>query len=201
MKRVVSWFVIATLTFNPPGLPCFANPTGGTVVGGNRNGTINGSGTGVTTINQNGNRVIINWQDVSIGSGEITRFIQPSANSWALNRVISANPSLIYGSLQANGHVLVLNQNGILVGAGGKIDTKGFVASTLDIRDSAFMKGGALNLSGNSTAGVRNDGTIQALGGDVFLIGNTVENNGTISAPQGTVGLAAGSSVRMVPAG
>jgi filamentous hemagglutinin family protein len=201
MKRVVSWFVIATLTFNPPGLPCFANPTGGTVVGGNRNGTINGSGTGVTTINQNGNRVIINWQDFSIGSGEITRFIQPSANSWALNRVISANPSLIYGSLQANGHVLVLNQNGILVGAGGKIDTKGFVASTLDIRDSAFMKGGALNLSGNSTAGVRNDGTIQALGGDVFLIGNTVENNGTISAPQGTVGLAAGSSVRMVPAG
>lgn len=108
---------------------------------------------------------------------------------------------MIYGTLQANGHVMVLNQNGILVGAGGKIDTKGFVASTLDLRDSAFMKGGSLTLSGNSTASVRNEGTIQALGGDVFLIGNTVENSGTISAPQGTVGLAAGSSVKLVQAG
>jgi filamentous hemagglutinin family protein len=180
---------------------CPANPTGGSVVGGDGNATINGSGTPVTTINQHGNRVIINWQNFSIGPGEITRFIQPSASSWALNRVISGNPSLIYGSLQANGHVMVVNQNGIVVSAAGRIDTKGFVASTLDLRDSSFMKGGTLSLSGNSTAGVRNDGTIQALGGDVFLIGNTVENNGTISAPQGTVGLAAGSSVRLVQAG
>jgi hypothetical protein len=118
-----------------------------------------------------------------------------------LNRVISGNPSLIYGSLQANGHVMVVNQNGIIVTSAGRVDTKGFVASTLDLKDSSFMKGGNLSLSGNSTAGVRNDGTIQALGGDVFLIGNTVENNGTISAPQGTVGLAAGSSVRLVQAG
>jgi filamentous hemagglutinin family protein len=198
--RAVSWFVIASLIYNP-GNPCFANPTGGSVVGGDRNGTISGSGTGTTTINQHGNRIIINWQDFSIGSGEVTRFVQPSASSWALNRIISGNPSLIYGSLQANGHVLVLNPNGILVGAQGRIDTKGFYASTLDIKDSTFMKGGALTLSGDSTASVRNEGTITALGGDVFLIANTVENSGTISAPQGTVGLAAGSSVRLVPAG
>ena len=180
---------------------CPANPTGGTVVGGDNNGTISGSGTPVTTINQHGNRIIINWTDFSIGAGEVTRFIQPSSTSWALNRIISGNPSLIYGTLQANGHVMVLNQNGILVGAGGKIDTKGFVASTLDLRDSTFMKGGTLTLSGNSTASVKNEGTIEALGGNVFLIGNTVENSGTINAPQGTVGLAAGSSVRLVQAG
>ncbi len=199
-RRAVSWLVIISLIYNP-GIPCFANPTGGSVVGGDQNGTITGTGTGVTTINQHGNRIIINWQNFSIGSGEITRFLQPSAHSWALNRVISGNPSLIYGSLQANGHVVVINQNGILVGAGGRIDTKGFFASTLDVKDSSFMKGGTLTLSGDSTASVRNEGTINALGGDVFLIANTVENSGTISAPQGTVGLAAGSSVRLVPAG
>jgi len=199
--RAVSWFVVACLTFNPAGMPCFANPSGGVVVGGDGNGTINGSGTPITTINQHGNRVVINWQNFSIGSGEVTRFVQPSATSWALNRVISGNPSFLNGALQANGHVLVLNPNGILIGAQGKIDTKGFVASTLDIKDSTFMRGGALTLSGNSTASVRNEGTIQALGGDVFLIGNTVENSGTISAPQGTVGLGAGSTVRLVQAG
>src|SRR5262249_10197529 len=97
--------------------------------------------------------------------------------------------------------VIVVNQNGIVVSASGRIDTKGFVASTLDLRDSSFMKGGTLSLSGNSTASVRNEGTIQALGGDVFLIGNTVENSRTISAPQGTVGVAAGSRVRLVQSG
>jgi filamentous hemagglutinin family protein len=201
MKMRIVSLSLASFVFTLGIRVCLANPTGGTVVGGDGNGTINGSGTPVTTINQRGNRIIINWTDFSIGAGEVTRFVQPSSTSWALNRIISGNPSMIYGTLQANGHVMVLNQNGILVGAGGKIDTKGFVASTLDLRDSAFMKGGTLTLSGNSTASVRNEGTIQALGGDVFLIGNTVENSGTISAPQGTVGLAAGSSVKLVQAG
>jgi len=201
MKMRIVSLCLASFVFTLGIGVCPANPTGGTVVGGDGNGTISGSGTPVTIINQHGNRVIINWHDFSIGPGEITRFVQPSASSWALNRIISGNPSLIYGTLEANGHVLVINQNGIMVGAGGKIDTKGFVASTLDLRDSSFMKGGALTLSGNSTAGVRNEGSIQALGGDVFLIGNTVENSGTISAPQGTVGLAAGSTVRLVQAG
>jgi filamentous hemagglutinin family protein len=196
-KRIVALY----LAFNLAVPYCPANPVGGSVVGGDRNGTITGSGTPITIINQHGHRIVINWQDFSIGSGEITRFIQPSSSSWALNRVIGGNPSLIYGSLQGNGHVLVINQNGIMVGPGGRIDTKGFVASTLNLSDSSFMKGGSLTLSGNSTASVRNEGTIQALGGDVFLIGNTVENKGTISAPQGTVGLAAGSTVKLVQSG
>jgi filamentous hemagglutinin family protein len=176
-----------------------ANPSGGVVAAGAA--TINGQGTPVTTINQAGNQVIINWQNFSIGTGELTRFIQPSATASALNRVVSGNPSEIYGQLQANGQVFVINPNGILVGASGKIDTKSFIASTLDIPNSSFLSGGPLTFSGSSTASVKNDGSIQALGGDVFLIGNTVANSGTISAPQGTVGLAAGSQVQLVQSG
>src|SRR5207249_2838377 len=97
--------------------------------------------------------------------------------------------------------VFVVNPNGIMVGAHGQIDTKGFVGSTLNIPNSSFLAGANLTLSGNSTAPIRNDGTIQALGGDVFLIAHTVENAGTIRAPQGTVGLAAGSQVRLVQSG
>jgi filamentous hemagglutinin family protein len=175
-----------------------ANPVGGTVVGGPGNATISGSGTPLTTINQSANRVIINWQDFSIGLGDVTRFVQPSAIQIALNRVVSGNPTAIYGSLLGNGQVFVINPNGILVGASGKIDTKGFMASTLDIRDNSFLSGSTkLTLSGDSTAGVRNEGSISALGGDVFLIGHTVENFGSISAAQGTVGMAAGSEVRL----
>ena len=178
-----------------------ANPVGGSVVGGSGNATIAGQGTSLTTINQTANQVIINWQDFSIGSGEITRFVQPSATASALNRILSGNPSLIYGSLQANGRVFVINPNGILVGPGGQVDTKGFIASTLDIPDASFLSGGNLIFSGTSTAGIKNQGSINALGGDVFLIAHTVENDGTIRAPQGTVGLAAGSQVQLVQSG
>src|ERR1044071_8005310 len=103
MRTIITTIVgIAGLTFALTNSVSVANPTGGTVVGGNANGTITGQGTAVTTINQSGNRVIINWQDFSINAGEVTRFIQPSASAAALNRIISGNPSLIYGQLQAN---------------------------------------------------------------------------------------------------
>jgi len=178
-----------------------ANPTGGSVVGGGANATIAGQGTALTTINQSANQVIINWQNFSIGAGEVTRFVQPSATAAALNRVVSGNPSQIYGSLQANGRVFVINPNGILVGPSGQIDTKGFVASTLDVPDASFMSGANLILSGNSTASVRNEGSIQAVGGDVYLIAHSVDNDGVINAPQGTVGLAAGSQIQLVQSG
>jgi NAD-dependent DNA ligase len=61
--------------------------------------------------------------------------------------------------------VFVINPNGILVGPSGQIDTKGFIASTLDIPNASFMSGNNLIFSGNSTAAVRNEGSIRALGG------------------------------------
>src|SRR5512140_1805455 len=97
----------------------FANPVGGSVVGGNASATIAGEGTSVVTINQNQSRSIINWNAFSINAGEITKFIQPSDTAAILNRVLSPNPSLIYGTLQANGRVFLVNPAGIMVGAGG----------------------------------------------------------------------------------
>jgi trimeric autotransporter adhesin len=176
-------------------------PTGGVVVGGNPVATISGQGTSVTTINQSANQAIINWQQFSIGAGDTVKFVQPSANAIALNRVLGGDLTQIYGTLQANGRVIVINPNGIMVGPGGMVDTKGFIASTLDVPDNAFLSGGPMLFSGQSTAAVQNQGTIRALGGDVFLIAHTVDNSGTITAPQGTVGLAAGSQVELVPSG
>ena len=176
-----------------------ADPVGGQVVAGRA--TITSPAGGVVNINQLTGRVIINWNSFSIAPGEVTRFIQPSATSTALNRVMSDNPSLIYGSLQANGHVYLINQSGVLVGPGGQVNTAGFVASALDVNNASFLSGGNLLFSGNSTAAVNNQGSIQALGGDVFLIANTVGNSGSIKAAQGTVGLAAGSSIQLLQSG
>ncbi|MGB3118570.1 MAG: filamentous hemagglutinin N-terminal domain-containing protein, partial [Verrucomicrobiales bacterium] len=162
---------------------------------------VNGSATigdglgGHLSINQLTDKAIINWEDFSISAGELTQFIQPGSGSAVLNRVVTGNPSAIHGALRANGKVMVINPNGILVGAGGTIDVGGLVLSTLDVSDADFLGGGDMLFKGNTSAGVVNYGRVNAVGGDVFLIGKSVTNTGTISAASGTVGLAAGQEV------
>src|SRR6185369_7788804 len=104
----------------------------------------------------------------SILAGESTRFIQPGAHSAVLNRVLGGDPTSIYGRMDANGRVYVINPNGILVGSGGVINTRAFVGSTLDVKNSSFLSGAGMHFSGDSSASVRNEGTINALGGDIF---------------------------------
>src|SRR6267143_6294666 len=98
-----------------------ANPVGPAVVNGNVTFATQGNLLSVT----NTPGAIINWQQFSIGSNEATRFIQQSAASAVLNRVIGADPSSILGTLQSNGRVFLINPNGILFGAGARIDVAG----------------------------------------------------------------------------
>jgi filamentous hemagglutinin family protein len=155
---------------------------------------------GNLTVNQLTDRAIINWQDFSIAQGHSARFVQPGDASAVLNRVVSNNPSQIYGELSANGRVFLINQNGVLVGQSGVIDTHGFVASTLDVSDAAFMAGGDLEFSGNGAGAVTNLGRIRGLDGDVFLIAPQVDNQGVVQA-DGTAGIAAGAQVLLREAG
>ncbi|NJK92850.1 MAG: filamentous hemagglutinin N-terminal domain-containing protein [Blastochloris sp.] len=98
-----------------------ANPSGEQVVAGSAQFERSVDRLNITTSEQ----VIINWQDFSIGSNETTQFIQPGSSSLAVNRVVTGNPSAIYGTLSGNGRIVVLNPNGIMVGAGGVVDTGG----------------------------------------------------------------------------
>ena len=190
-------FLCAISCFTGFDIGLWANPTGETVVAGNAAFDRTGNSLLITT----GKRTIINWQDFSIATGELTKFIQPSASSATLNRVLGGNLSSIYGSLQSNGQVYLINPNGILIGPNGRIDTGGFLASTLDTTNAEFLKAGDLKFVGASTAPVVNQGTINVVGGDVFMIGRRVENSGNIAAPNGTVGLAAGSEVLLAQKG
>ena len=88
---------------------CFAvpdaisNPVGPQVV----HGQVGFSQQGATLSITNSPGAIINWQGFSIGAGETTRFIQQSAASSVLNRVVTANPSELLGNLYSNGRVFL----------------------------------------------------------------------------------------------
>ena len=142
---------------------------------------------------QTSDRAVINWRDFSIQPNETTRFIQPNASSAVLNRVTSSSPSQLLGTLQANGQVYLMNQNGIFVGQGAVINASSFLASTADANPSSFMRGEALSMEAASDAGIRNEGTIHAEGGSIHLLSKHVENVGKLEATEGTVGLYAGN--------
>ena len=176
-----------------------ANPQGEVVVGGAAG--FNRPDAATLIVNQNTDRAVINWNSFSIANGELTKFVQPSSSSAVLNRVVTANPSAIYGTLQANGNVYLINPGGVLVGAGGVVNTASFVASTHDVNTEEFMKGGQLNFKGNSDASVVNQGNITAREGDVFLIAKEVKNEGQLMAKDGTVGMVSGTEVSLQAVG
>ena len=173
----------------------WANPTGPAVAHGQA--SFNTQGKLLTVTNSPG--TIINWKGFSIGAGETTRFVQQNSASAVLNRVVGRDPSSIFGALQSNGRVFLINPNGILFGAGAQINTAGLVASTLDIMDADFLMG-RMRFGNTPGAGpLSNAGEIRTpLGGQVLLISpEGVENTGIIHSPKGEVILAAGKSVEL----
>jgi len=145
-------------------------------------------------IGQASDRIVINWRDFSISADELVRFAQPGADASALNRVTGGNLSEIYGTLSANGQVILLNPHGVMVGETGVIDVNSFLASTLDVSDDDFMGGGDMLFfrDGDAFGTITNLGTIRAAEGDIVLLGRQVHNEGLISAPGGGVNIQAG---------
>ncbi len=177
--------------------PAQANPTNPTVVNGAAKFTTTGNLLSIT----NTPGAIINWGGFSIGANEITRFVQQSASSAALNRVVGQSPSSILGALQSNGRVFLINPNGIVFGAGSQINVGGLVASTLNLSNEDFLAGRMRFTEGLGNALFNSGDITTTSGGNVYLIGNAVTNNGIITSPKGEVILAAGKSVELVNSG
>ncbi len=174
------------------GIALWGNPSGAEIAAGHATLSKNGKS---LIINTGTDRTIINWKDFSIALGETTRFIQPSEMSAVLNRVISTQSSKIQGLLKSNGNVFLINPNGILIGATGKVDVNGLVASTLDISNAAFLNKEELLFSGDSKEAIENFGAIEARGDDVYLLGRHLVNGGSIVAVRGAAHLGAGSAI------
>src|SRR3984885_12329115 len=168
-----------------------AAPSGAQVTAGT--GTVRQTGN-TTTIRQTSADLFLNWQSFNVTANEVVNFIQPSTTSIAVNRILGNTGSQIFGHLDANGQVWLINPNGILFGLGAQVNVGGLTASTLDVSDASFSSN-LRSFSGPGTGTVVNQGTIQAAqGGYVALLGNQVSNQGVIRAQLGTVALGAGSA-------
>src|SRR5580658_10092320 len=89
-------------------LNALANPTGLTVSTGSATAQQVGSQLNVTV----SQLAVLNWSSFNIAAGETTSFLQPSSSSVVLNFIGGANPSQIFGNLNANGTVILANANG-----------------------------------------------------------------------------------------
>ncbi len=76
-----------------------------------------------TILIQSGKNAIIDWESFSISQDERVRFQQTGVDSYVLNRVVGSESSALFGTLQSNGAVYLINPNGILIGPNALIET------------------------------------------------------------------------------
>ncbi len=171
----------------------WANPEGMTVVSGAAQATQQGTQLRVTA----SDGAFLNWASFNIGAGESTWFQQPSASSIVWNRIGDANPSQIYGSLQANGLVVLSNPSGFYFGPNAFVRAAGLIVTTCPIAPQQVGAGMDWSFSGPPPSiPIVNHGRIETdAGGSLFLIARQIENHGRLEAPGGTVGLVAGEEV------
>jgi filamentous hemagglutinin family protein len=194
IARLLVVYLVAWGLIFPPYV--FANPLDPDVIAGDI--TVEMLDAANMEITQYTEQGIINWGSFSIGSEEAVSFLQPGSTSVLLNRVIGLDPSILNGVLSANGRIFLLNNNGILIGAGAQINVSSFLASTLNISDEDFLSGNYKFTQdpGKGLSYVINKGNIAAQdGGFVALAAPSVLNEGKITATIGNIGMLSGDEV------
>ncbi|MGD8630264.1 MAG: filamentous hemagglutinin N-terminal domain-containing protein, partial [Gammaproteobacteria bacterium] len=181
-KRLLAGIMLFSSTVS-----IMAAPTGGTVRPGSGQADIS-IGTN-TTINQTTNRVSIDWTGFDTTASESVTFNQPGSKALAINR-ISGNRTTFDGTLNANGRVFLINQNGITFGSTAQVNTVSLLATTSELTDSMTAPE-TYTFSGTGYGSIINNGTITVSdGGFAILAAPYVENNGFIKADLGQVELA-----------
>src|SRR5579862_713359 len=100
------------------------------------------------TIRQTAQQAFLTWKTFNVGRNTTLDFDQSAggaqASEWiAFNKINdpSGVPSQILGSIQAQGQVYVINQNGIIFGGGSQVNVHTLVASSLPINDNLVNRG------------------------------------------------------------
>ena len=174
-------------------------------------------------ITQTASQALLHWETFNVGSQTTVNFDQSAGGAdsgkWiAFNKVFDpdAKPSEIRGKITAQGQIYIINQNGIIFGAGSQVNARTLVASALPINDN-LVANGLLNnrnaeflfskdFANDPTATFGNivveSGALLSSpegeggnGGRIMLVGANVQNAGEISTPSGQSILAAGLQV------
>jgi filamentous hemagglutinin family protein len=142
--------------------------------------TSNGSQVEVD-IQQNQQKALLYWNTFNVGASTTVNFNQQQSNWIAFNRVTnSTSPTQILGHVNALGSVYIINNNGIIFGAGSQVNVNTLVASSLDIgklgsdlptRDSYFLNTGITNLNSFSFYDPATQGSAMsnAVAGDIVV--------------------------------
>jgi filamentous hemagglutinin family protein len=169
--------------------PATSLPAGGRVIGGSASIAQSGAALQVTQSTAN---AALNWQSFSVGSAAKVSFITPTAQSLTINRVVGPDPSVIAGQVSSNGRLVLVNQSGITVAGGAKIDAQSLVLSAPGITEANARAGKLVfDQPARPDAMVTNAGTLTvAKTGLAALVAPAVANSGVIRAPMGRVVLA-----------
>ena len=168
-----------------------------------------------TIITQSSQNTSIDWDSFNISINESVVFAQPNANAIALNRDFSGSPSQIFGSLDANGNVFILNTAGVLIGTSASINVGGLLISDLDVSDNdaqsfetiAGQQNWSLPFSDADLAagGIQILGSLQATGqngitltGQYIYIEGDITTLGVPNDPGGNITMLAGGSTVLV---
>jgi filamentous hemagglutinin family protein len=186
-KSIASFFLMAGMAGALFPCDAYALPTGGAVTAGDA--SISPQSDTALSVHQTTDRAIIQWDQFNIASNEQVSFVQPSPDAVALNRIVGGDPSSILGQLSANGHLFLVNPEGIFFGPTATLNVGGLVATTFDLKDSDFLSGKETAFTiGGSSGAVVNEGLIAVSdGGFVFFIAPSVTNAGAIHASGGEV--------------
>jgi len=196
-------------------VPCIAGGCGANAASWLSGGSATATEVGnKLTVNQASATATLNWQNFNIASGSTVNFVQPNAAALAINNIFQGSPSRIFGALNANGRVYLINQNGIVFGAGAQVNVAGLVASSLNLTQNALTSGIASTAAGDPTSPsfvnfqdasgtalpsgavtVQPGATLNATGGQIFLFAPQITNQGSITTPDGQTILAAGNAV------
>ena len=164
-----------------------------------------------TLVTQTSQSATIDWDSFNLTANESITFNQPSSSAVAINNILDSNPSQIFGSINANGRVVLLNPNGFYFGATSSVSAHTFIAAAVSAQNATYNNSTGLItiLNPASTADITLAGTINA--NTTQLYARTINTpqgasintptagyvsirsakditiGGTITAPQGTI--------------
>lgn len=106
---------------------------------------------------------------------------------------VSENPSAIFGKLNGNMQVFLINQNGVLFGNGSSVDLPGLVVSSLDLSAPDFEAGNFNFIHNGLSSGITIEGLTSV--NDVSFISDTVTIDGEVNVTNGGFHAVAGENV------
>lgn len=211
LAALVTMALSSGSVFAAANMPTDGNLTAGSVViGGDTFNTTNpaiGELANGATLEVHGNS-IIKWDDFSIGKDYVLNI--NTADGALLNRVVGSNLSEIMGTLNQTGcnPMLLINPNGIVVGANATINASELVLSTLDINsDEAFLNGNFDNgvMYGSSIENpnrkkiVFEKGAVVNFQKPIDAYGNKTDKDGFFTVVGGSIEVADGVTFRVDP--